>query len=217
MLILFIDQRISVKFVLSMSVVGLLLINIVALFRYYDSFAGAGLGELGTLVLYFVYDGVVPYDAFHKIVLYIDSSSFEVRGEIILNQFGTLIPRFIWESKPSVLLNGGNFYSQVILGRESVVTYSPTFLGELFLIGGWVSCLIGSFFAGILLKVFDNIVAQKKGLIFIILFSYSFLLIFNLYREGLFVLLTICIRISAYVLPFLLFFPFIRRNYGLKK
>jgi hypothetical protein len=105
----------------------------VAVFRYTDSTSDAVGGLSGRLFI-FLYDGFAPVDAFYNIVEY--SRYHHIGQNVFLNQLLTPIPRFLWADKPVIVLNAGNFYTQIVLGRTDLITYSPTLLGELYLLGG---------------------------------------------------------------------------------
>ncbi|MEX3979639.1 WzyE family oligosaccharide polymerase [Paraburkholderia sp. EG287A] len=160
----------------------------VAMLRYTGTSADDVGGVYGRLII-FLYDGFAPVDAFYNIVEY--SKNHEISENVFVNQFLTVIPRAIWSDKPLVVLNAGNFYTQVVIGRTDAITYSPTLLGELYLIGGNVMCCAGVFVSGIALRVLDEIVIRsRKKILVAFFFSFSFVFVFNLYREGVSVFLT---------------------------
>lgn len=214
-LFLYIEGRVSLKKLFLWGLFGLIAINVIALLRYYDSFEGVEVSELYTLVAYFFFDGIVPVDAFYKIIEYVDKST-PPGFEIVINQFGALVPRLFWTSKPEIMLNAGNFYTMNILQREMFVTYSPTFLGELYLIGGTTACIIGGFVTGVILKLLDNIIRYKRGFVMIYVISFSFLFTFNLYREGLFVFLSSIISFLVYLIPVMIVIKFLPYKNNLK-
>lgn len=161
---------------------------VVAIFRYTGTSADSAGGIYGKLMIFF-YDGFAPVDAFYNIV---DYCRFHTISEnVIANQFATMIPRALWQSKPLIVLNAGNFYTQYVLGREGAITYSPTLLGELYLVGGAKACALGSLLSGAVLRVFDEIVIRSSNSLVVAFFlSFAFVFVFNLYREGLSVLAT---------------------------
>ncbi len=160
----------------------------VAMFRYTGTSADDIGGVYGRLII-FLYDGFAPVDAFYNIVDY--SKNHGISENVIFNQFATAVPRSIWPDKPLIVLNAGNFYTQVVLGRTDAITYSPTLLGELYLAGGAVACLIGSLISGVFLRFFDEIIIRSKSKLMVsFFFSFAFVFIFNLYREGISVLVT---------------------------
>lgn len=203
-MLLYIDKRIKLMQIIFLSILGLLFINFVALFRYYDNIMDVGIEKMIPLIGIYIFDGIIPIDAFYNIVEYVDRAGPPGVG-IVFNQFSTLVPRMIWNSKPLVVLNAGNFYTKEILNIKDFITYSPTFLGELYLIGGVVVCIIGSFSSGLILRSFDDEIKEKRGSRMIIIISLSFLLLFNLYREGLFVFLTFIISFSLFLVPVVFF------------
>ncbi|KNH10003.1 putative ECA polymerase [Candidatus Burkholderia brachyanthoides] len=160
----------------------------VALFRYTGT-AADETGGLGGRLFIFFYDGFAPVDAFFNIVRYVNWH--DVRTNVLINQLLTPVPRFIWSDKPLIVMNAGNFYTQAVLRRTESITYSPTLLGELYLLGGTTACAIGSFISGLVLRLFDELIIRSRKKMFVAFtFSFSFVLVFNLYREGIEVLIT---------------------------
>lgn len=169
----------------------------VALFRYTGT-AADETGGLGGRLFIFFYDGFAPVDAFFNIVRYVDWH--DVRTNVLINQLLTPVPRFIWADKPLIVMNAGNFYTQAVLRRTESITYSPTLLGELYLLGGITACAIGSFISGLVLRLFDELVIRsRKKMLVAFTFSFSFVLVFNLYREGIEVLITKFVLYGAVV------------------
>jgi enterobacterial common antigen polymerase len=168
---------------------GLILMTLlVAIFRYTGTDADDNGGLAGRLFI-FLYDGFTPVDAFYNIISFCRNS--DVGVNVFWNQFLTAVPRWVWSEKPLIVLNAGNFYTQNILGRTDSITYSPTLLGELYLIGGVTGCLVGTFVSGVLLRIFDEIILRSGNRILVAFtFSFGFVFVFNLYREGLGVLIT---------------------------
>ncbi|GGD87407.1 WzyE family oligosaccharide polymerase [Caballeronia grimmiae] len=160
----------------------------VAIFRYTGTTSDETGGVAGRLFI-FLYDGFAPVDAFYNIVDF--CRRHEVTENVFLNQLTTPIPRFLWHDKPAIVLNAGNYYTQVVLGRTDLITYSPTILGELYLLGGGVACAVGSLVSGVILRTFDEVlIRSKRKLVVAFLSSFSFVFVFNLYREGIEVLVT---------------------------
>jgi hypothetical protein len=181
-------RDVSFKRFMLMSTVLIVISLGVAMFRYTGSSADEAWGVTGRLFIFF-YDGFAPVDAFFNIVKYVDFH--EVRTNVLLNQLLTPVPRFIWASKPLIVLNAGNFYTQFVLGRTDAITYSPTLLGELYLLGGSFACAIGLFICGVVLRVFDEVIIRARNKMFVaFMFAFSFVFVFNLYREGIEVLIT---------------------------
>jgi enterobacterial common antigen polymerase len=174
----------------------------VAMLRYTGNSA-EGLGGIYGRMFIFLYDGFAPVDAFYNIVAY--CGTHEISNNVIANQFSTMIPRFLWPEKPLVVLNSGNFYTQVVLGRSESITYSPTLLGELYLVGGATVCLLGTFISGVVLRVFDEIILRSKNKMLVaFFFSFAFVFVFNLYREGISVLVTKVILFGVATMTLLL-------------
>ncbi|HWU42670.1 MAG TPA: WzyE family oligosaccharide polymerase, partial [Bdellovibrio sp.] len=160
----------------------------VAMLRYTGTSADDIGGIYGRLFI-FLYDGFAPVDAFYNIVEY--SKNHRFSDNVIINQFATAIPRAIWPDKPLIVLNAGNFYTQNVLGRSDAITYSPTLLGELYLAGGSFACVVGAFSSGMILRALDEIVIRSRNKLSVaFFFSFAFVFIFNLYREGIGVLVT---------------------------
>lgn len=183
----------------------------VAIFRYTGTASDQTGGLTGRLFI-FLYDGFAPVDAFYNIVEF--CRYHDVTENVLLNQFLTAVPRFMWSGKPAIVLNAGNFYTQVVLGRTDLITYSPTLLGELYLLGGGAACAMGAFISGCILRAFDEIILlSKHKMLVAFLFSFSFVFVFNLYREGIEVLVT---KTILYGLAVLLVLATTRLLTGLK-
>jgi len=105
---------------------------------------------------------------------------------IAFNSFLTLIPRFIWTSKPIEIDVPSVYFTREILNYPSFVTISPTLLGELYMYGGIFSITIGMFFIALIVRIFTLIYIKSftvpSGRIFFIL---NALIYFSLFREGL--------------------------------
>lgn len=189
--------RREVSFVKFLMLSGALIVVtlVVAIFRYTGTSSDNVGGIYGKLMIFF-YDGFAPVDAFYNILEYCRFHS--ISENVIANQFATMIPRSIWAGKPLIVLNAGNFYTQNVLGREGAITYSPTLLGELYLFGGAKACALGALLSGVILRVLDEIVIRSSNRLVVAFFlSFAFVLVFNLYREGLSVLATKLILFGA--------------------
>ncbi|MEP0366649.1 MAG: WzyE family oligosaccharide polymerase [Cyclobacteriaceae bacterium] len=200
-LLQFIEGRFTLKRLILYFTIGIIVINFVALLRYGISIQDLFSSDSLRLVVFFFFDGLIPVDAFLRIVDYCEVHKAPGLS-IPINQFLSYVPRFIWSDKPIVIMNAGNFYTSVILNRTNFITYSPTFLGELYLIGGKYACFVGSFSAGVLIRKLDSYsTKQNIGLKSIFVLSFGFLIIFNLYREGFFVALSLIFILLVLYVP----------------
>ena len=202
--LLYLYKEVKVLRLLFLGFVGLLFVNIIAVFRYVDDVSNIDVLSLVTPVIYHIYDGLMPVDALLNIINYYHEGGHMPGFEVVLNQFLVLVPRAIWPGKPEIMMNAGNFYTMHILNRDMFITYSPTFLGELFLIGGYLACFVGSFITGVMLNYIDKLINNRKGLLMIYFLSFIFLLNFNLYREGLFVMISQIFSFWIFYIPIVL-------------
>ena len=175
----------------------------IAVLRYENH--NLDVAQVINFVIIFFYDGLTPIEAHTNIFQYVNANGYPGLS-IITNQFGAYIPREIWTDKPLMMLNGGNYYTSIILARTSLVTYSPTLLGELILAHG-PYFYFAAVPTGILLCAIDKSV-NSRTFFGIAMILFSFTIIFNLYREGLYVFLTKLI----FIFIFSRFFYFISRT-----
>lgn len=187
------------------AIAALVLVTLVAVYRY-ENLDVSERGVMFYLVI-FLFDGLTPvnayYDIYNDIVQY-GSAGFNVA----LDQLMYIIPRFIWEDKPEIIINGGNYYTQFILGRKSLVTYSPTLLGELMIVHGVVGALLLAPLVSLFVAIYDKICATHSSIGFILI-SLAPLIAFNLYREGFYVVLTKMTLTSLFLFLFILSGKFI--------
>lgn len=156
-----------------------------AILRY--DYHNISISEIIISILIFFYDGITPINA-HSEILNFTSYYGSPGSTIAFQQFASYIPRFIWSDKPEILMNGGNYYTSMILGRSSLVTYSPTLIGELLLVHGNYFYLTAPFLAGIIIKL--DAIVRSRSFLGLVLIMFAFTLCFNLYREGLYVFLS---------------------------
>ena len=203
---------IKLKTIIRIGVISIPLLMFMALFRYGINSSS----ELGFNFLIFTMDTFSPYDSFVKIIEYYNNHQEEkFQGfSIIVNEFSSLIPRAIWTSKPELVLNAGNFYTQEILKYNANVTISPTILGSLFLINGVFAIFFGALFLGLTLKWFDKkmyytsiVSIREKGNFHNVLYSvfYYYILFYvpTIAREG------IEVFFQRVVMAYIIFITFI--------
>jgi len=189
-----------------LSIIFLPFVLSVAILRY--EFDRLLISDLFEIVVIYFYDGLTPLDAHVNIINYLKYKN--APGiDIAINQFLVYVPRGIWLSKPDIIMNGGNYYSSEILGRISVITYSPTMLGELLLVHGSLY-FFGAIPLAFFIKKIDSFIFTRSyiGIVFVI---YSFVAIFNLYREGLYVFLS---RIFVMMILGFIFYSASRIKFG---
>lgn len=205
---MYIDGRINIGLFFSIFIFFLVTSLVVAVFRY--GYEDIDFSFILERVLIYFYDGLTPHEAHLNIYDYVVQHG-PPGGGIILNQMASYVPRSIWSGKPEVMLNGGNFYSLEVLNRDSVVTYSPTLIGESLLAHGDFFFLTAIPLAAILAWI-DCLISSKSylGVLFVL---FSFVLVFNLYREGFYVFLS---KIVIVIL-FAFLFGFISRLYFSRK
>jgi len=198
-LYLTIERKISFKLFLPTMVFFTIISLIVAILRYQNQ--DLDLTGIINQVIIFFYDGITPLEAHSNINDYLTTHSAP-GTEIITSQFGAYIPRSLWPDKPLLMMNGGNYYTSVILSRASLVTYSPTILGELMLAHGDAAVFM-AIPIGAILAFIDRTI-NSRSYFGIILILFSFILVFNLYREGFYVFLSKFIIIYLFSRAFLL-------------
>ena len=182
---LMLEKKISPHSFLIIFIPFLIFSLAIAVLRYEND--SLDIEQIIKFVIIFFYDGLTPTEAHTNILQYVHSNGYPGLS-IITNQFGAYIPRDIWTDKPLLMLNGGNYYTSIVLGRTSVVTYSPTLLGELILAHG-PYFYFAAIPTGVLFCAIDRSV-NARTYFGITMILFSFTIIFNFYREGLYVFLT---------------------------
>lgn len=135
-------------------VLGVFLLMALAIFRYGMNFTG---DQFVFNFLIFTLDTFSPFDSFGRIADYYEQSNDALPGvSVILNEFSSLIPRWIWSGKPDLVLNSGNFFTVEILNYGSAVTISPTLNGSMFLIGGPMLVIFGCALSVLAMRFFDR-------------------------------------------------------------
>lgn len=148
--------------------------------------------------VYAIIDSFAPFDSYLKIKDYVDAHGAPGIA-VFANQFLSYIPRALWNDKPMLVLNSGNFFTQSVLDYSRNVTISPTILGEFYLIGGQTGIVIGCIFTGLILSIFDTLFSPKKTTIGVGLFIFFFFAPFGLVREGLAVYITTLLWVLSIV------------------
>lgn len=125
-------------------------------FARYAGDSGSGFDSQFMAAMYYLQGDLFPIDAPFRIMqsylMYGDYRGFDV----IVQHFGKIVPRFIWEDKPPIVFDAAGYYTQVIVGYERGVTLSPTVLGEGYMAGGrWF------FFGGMLVSAVALLFVDK--------------------------------------------------------
>ena len=81
---------------------------------------------------------------------YVDA--FGHQYDLYLNNLLRLVPRFIYEDKPTPI---SMVFRQVFYG-DDLGGIPPAMIGEFYIVGGLVMCLIGGFGYGLLLRMLDR-------------------------------------------------------------
>ncbi|RFU90115.1 MULTISPECIES: WzyE family oligosaccharide polymerase [Citrobacter] len=159
-------KHISKKQLLVISVTGVLALILLELYRYANSITDAisFLMNGGGQVLLFTFESFSPIHAVININTALVRQQFEIQYfATFFNEFSIVIPRFLWEHKPINVFNNGYFYTAEILGLETNLTMSPTFLGScLIMFGSWFYWL-GGVFSGLVLFFFDRCLFSVKS------------------------------------------------------
>lgn len=156
-----------------------------------------------------------PFDSFYHIYNYYNEGGMIPGLSVVWQQFYLLMPRFIFEDKPEVIMNVGNFFTKEILGFQSNLTMSPTINGSFILVAGKFGLFLGSFFIGKLVLFLDR-VFYYGGLNRIVMkdinpksclmaggYSFYILYMFNLVRESLDIFLVARVIIPGVIFVFI--------------
>lgn len=168
------------------SIIGVASLYYLAMFRYNINVDDTALG----LLIGFTQDSLSPFNSFTKIFEYINTTSEYQNFKLFLAHFQIIIPRILWEGKPELILNSGNFYTQHVINYESALTISPTLAGELYLMRGFWSLFIGFGLIAVMNVFLERIVIYYKesNIQSIVQNTFFLVVIFNafwLVREGL--------------------------------
>lgn len=191
-LLLYEMKKLSRVQLITLSVFAVSFLTLSAVFRYDVNISS--FGDLVKIFAIYTFDGLTPIDAYYNIYNYV--STYGPEDGVLSNLFLSLIPRTIWSEKPEIMMNAGNVYTQFILGRVTAITYSPTMLGELLLIHGLYFVPFLAPALAFVMVMLNRLVATGSRLGYIFL-SLSPLLVFNLYREGFYVMIK---RIILYLI-----------------
>lgn len=156
-----------------------------------------------------------PFDSFYHIYNYYSEGGNIPGLSVVWQQFYLLMPRAIFEDKPEVIMNVGNFFTKEILGFQSNLTMSPTINGSFILVAGKLGLFIGSYFIGKLVLFLDN-AFYYGGLNRIVNndicptsclmaggYSFYILYMFNLVRESLDIFLVARVIIPGFIFVFI--------------
>tara|TARA_B100001093_G_scaffold305440_2_gene291511 strand:+ start:69150 stop:70466 length:1317 start_codon:yes stop_codon:yes gene_type:complete len=200
------------------STIGVVSLYYLALLRYNINIDDTGLG----LLIGFTQDSLSPFNSFTKIFEYINTTSEYQNFKLFLGHFQIMIPRILWEGKPELILNSGNYYTQHVINYESTLTISPTLAGELYLMRGFWSLFIGFGLIAIMNVFLERIVIYYKesNIHTIVQNTFFLVVIFNafwLVREGLEVYIYRMFRMYVLfwvfiVLTYFIYFAFKKDN-----
>ena len=179
-------QGISSFKVVLYSIIGVASLYYLAMFRYNINVDENVLG----LLIGFTQDSLSPFNSFTKIFEYINTTSDYQNLKLFFGHFQIIIPRILWEGKPELILNSGNFYTQHVINYKSALTISPTLAGELYLMRGFWSLFIGFGLIAVMNVFLERIVIYYKesNIQSIVQNTFFLVVIFNafwLVREGL--------------------------------
>ncbi|EHN71533.1 WzyE family oligosaccharide polymerase [Aliivibrio fischeri] len=154
-----IQKHISIKKVIVISGVGLVSLIGMEIYRYsndisdvLDFFSSEGIKSLS-----FIFESFSPMFSVINISDAIKNNFIEPQGiKTFLNEFGILIPRFLWPDKPLNVFNNGYFYTSEVLKIDTNLTMSPTLLGSFIIMFGnnyyWILGVV----TGVILYLFDD-------------------------------------------------------------
>ncbi|CRK85745.1 Putative ECA polymerase [Candidatus Providencia siddallii] len=141
-------------------------------------------------LLYLTRDTFSPWENLALILSYYNKIDFQGISPII-HDFYVFIPSWIWPDRPDVILNSTNYFTRKILNNYSGLSISPTLIGSLIIMGGFLSIPFGAIVVGLIIKWFDFIyyksLKELNRYKSAILQSFCFGSIFNiiiLIREG---------------------------------
>lgn len=188
------------------SLAGLALIGLMAIYRYSDVSLNGNEGALSVLIRYLT-DSVSPVN-YQEIAVrhYLDGGD---AGGLyyFISQFTGFIPRFIWDSKPIVTMNSSYYFTTNILGLNNGLNMASTLLGSsMVLFGSWFYWLC-YIISGMVVRVMDGFLSSRKvGVIQLTLIStlpFSFFMARESLEFYLFILFKNSITITAIYIIYL--------------
>lgn len=148
-----------------------------ALIRYGNQFTSGS----WLLVATYTRDTIFPVESLSAI-FYRDNLKF-VGFDYFFEQFYSVIPRFIWPSKPIYLDTIAYYFTERIYAYGRGLIIAPTGVGSLYLMGGWVYVLIGVLAAVAVFFVCDYFVFNGGVVFFVCLWPTLFFSFFS-FRES---------------------------------
>ncbi|WP_152044353.1 WzyE family oligosaccharide polymerase, partial [Enterobacter hormaechei] len=145
--------------------IGVMTLMLLELYRYVNNFSDAldFIFNGGVQVILFAFESFSPMHAVLNINDALTKNYFEIQyATTFLNEFSIIIPRFLWEGKPINVYNNGYFYTAEILGLDTNLTMSPTFLGSCLIMFGQTFYWIGGILCGLIIFIFDKIISSSK-------------------------------------------------------
>ncbi len=158
------------------SMIGLMFL--LALARYNLNVSGR---EAFFTFLYLTRDTFSPWE--NVALLFIHPLEYQGLMPIV-RDFYVYLPNWLWADKPDQIVNTATYFTHQVLGNASALVISPTLLGSFYIMGGFTMIAIGMALTGLIIKLFDQLLAYAKQHIkhssSAILQAYCFANLFNL-------------------------------------
>lgn len=174
------QSYLSAKWLLGIGVFGVAAMFGLALARYGLNVQGR---EAWFTFLYLTRDSFSPWENLATIF----ASELEFQGIMpFVREFYVYIPSSFWPERPDIAWNTANYFTKTVLGNQSGLAMSPTLLGSLYIMGGYVGVALGMTAVGSILAALDRLFDYGKAHSAVVL-AFCFGQLFNLIvlvREG---------------------------------
>ncbi|ELA3032248.1 WzyE family oligosaccharide polymerase [Vibrio cholerae] len=182
-----IKKHLSILKVIIFGVLGGVLLLSMEIFRYSNSlddvFEYFNSGSFKNLS--FIFESFSPMFAVLNINNAIESNMVGIQGlKTFFNEFGILVPRFLWPDKPLNVYNSGYFYTSEILKLNTNLTMSPTLLGSFIIMFGQGYYWFLGIVTGFIIYYFDYILRRGSNQFLKMSFLSSIGYLFFWVRDG---------------------------------
>lgn len=161
-----VQKHLSLKKVVVVSIFGFFSLVSMEVYRYSNNISDVvdyfSSGDFKNLS--FIFESFSPMFAVENISNAISTNTVQPQWlKTFFNEFGILIPRFLWPDKPLNVFNNGYFYTSEILKINTNLTMSPTLLGSFIIMFGNVFYWVPGIITGFIIYIFDNRLRYSKS------------------------------------------------------
>ncbi|MGP1930745.1 MAG: ECA oligosaccharide polymerase [Arsenophonus sp. ET-YP4-MAG3] len=111
--------------------------------------------------LYLTRDTFSPWENLALLLANYNKIEFQGLAPII-RDFYVFIPTWLWPERPDKILNSVNYFTWKVLNNNSGLAISPTLIGSLIVMGGFIFIPIGAICVSFIIKWFDCFFEKSK-------------------------------------------------------